>query len=260
MSDAVFDAYAGYYDLLYRDKDYDAEVRYLHRLISEGGGRGVCDLLELGCGTGRHAVRLAELGYRVLGIDRSPGMLASAQELRERQPSGLADRLQFESGDVRDWRSARRFPVVLSLFHVLSYQSTDADIRNMLATVAAQLQPGGLFIADFWYGPAVVAQHPEVRTKVFEDDRLWLQRHAEPQSFPDQHRVDVHYRMHWRHKAGIGSGEFEETHRMRYFFDTGLRDLLTEAGLEALRFEEWLTGAAASDASWSVVLLARRRP
>lgn len=259
MNAPVFDAYAAYYDLLYRDKDYAGEAEYLHRLMTQHA-RGDTELLELGCGTGQHAAQFARLGYRATGIDRSAGMLARASELRQKLPAALAAQLEFEPGDVRDWRAPCRFPIALSLFHVLSYQVTDADVSAMLATVAAQLAPGGLFIADFWYGPAVLAQRPESRSKVLEDERLWLQRLAEPHSFPEQHRVDVNYRVCWRDKSGAASGEFEETHHMRYFFEDELRRLLSDAGLQALHFEEWLTGAPASEASWSVVLLARRRP
>ena len=61
MMDA-FGAYARYYDLLYRDKDYPAEARYLHELIQRHAP-GAQSILDLGCGTGAHAAEFAELGY-----------------------------------------------------------------------------------------------------------------------------------------------------------------------------------------------------
>ena len=56
---AVFDAYAAYYDLLYKDKDYAGETEYVHRLIQRFNP-GAKSILELGSGTGKHARLLAE--------------------------------------------------------------------------------------------------------------------------------------------------------------------------------------------------------
>ena len=72
-----FDAYSRYYDLLYRDKDYAAEVDYIDRLLQRHGVSGK-DLLEFGSGTGKHGRLLAERGYRVTGIERSAEMVAQA--------------------------------------------------------------------------------------------------------------------------------------------------------------------------------------
>ena len=72
-----FDAYSRYYDLLYRDKDYAAEVVYVADLLERYGVSGL-ELLEFGSGTGRHGRLLAERGYRVTGIERSAEMVAQA--------------------------------------------------------------------------------------------------------------------------------------------------------------------------------------
>jgi SAM-dependent methyltransferase len=66
----VFDAYTHYYDLLYQDKNYEAEVNYIDNLLTRHGIAG-CDVLEFGSGTGRHGRLLADKGYRVTGIERS---------------------------------------------------------------------------------------------------------------------------------------------------------------------------------------------
>ena len=58
----IFEAYGRYYDLLYRDKDYTAEVKYINSLLYQHGVLGN-ELLELGSGTGRHG-RLLEVDPR----------------------------------------------------------------------------------------------------------------------------------------------------------------------------------------------------
>ena len=74
----VFGESARYYDSLYADKDYAAEVAYVDGLIQRYAP-GARSVLDLGCGTGRHAIEFAERGYSVLGIDRSRNMLNQAQ-------------------------------------------------------------------------------------------------------------------------------------------------------------------------------------
>ena len=73
----VFDAYSNYYDLLYRDKDSVAEVEYICNLLCRFNICG-SDILEFGSGTGKHGCLLAERGYSVTGIERSPEMVALA--------------------------------------------------------------------------------------------------------------------------------------------------------------------------------------
>src|SRR2546428_13493377 len=71
MSEPFQAGYSAYYDLLYRDKDYAAEARFVAELVRRHGGRppaGV-QLLDLACGTGRHLIELARLGMVVAGRD-----------------------------------------------------------------------------------------------------------------------------------------------------------------------------------------------
>jgi predicted TPR repeat methyltransferase len=80
MSDQVFgQVYANQYDFLYSDKDYEGECDLLEEISRRYGDGSVCTILDLGCGTGIHAIRLARRGYEVTGVDRSAEMLAKAE-------------------------------------------------------------------------------------------------------------------------------------------------------------------------------------
>ncbi|MCX8108650.1 MAG: methyltransferase domain-containing protein, partial [Verrucomicrobiae bacterium] len=63
--------YAEAYDSLYKEKDYDLEVSLLERLFQEYRAGAVHRILDVGCGTGNHAIRLAQRGYQVTGVDQS---------------------------------------------------------------------------------------------------------------------------------------------------------------------------------------------
>ena len=61
--------YSQYYDLLYQDKDYLAETNYVDNLIQEFGRCNSKTMLDLGCGTGKHAELFCDQGYKVHGVD-----------------------------------------------------------------------------------------------------------------------------------------------------------------------------------------------
>ena len=213
----VFDGYSQYYDLLYRDKDYLAEVEYVVSHIKKYQPHAK-RILELGCGTGAHAEHLARLGFEVVGVDMSETMLARAEERKAKLPTEIGSRLTFIQGDARSVRTGHAYDAVISLFHVMSYQTTNADLEAVFATAAAHLSVGGVFLYDYWYGPAVLTQKPEVRVKRLEDDRIKVTRIAEPVMHVNENLVDVNYSVFIEEKSTGNITQINETHRMRYLF------------------------------------------
>ncbi len=246
----VFGAYSRYYDLFYRDKDYAGEADYVHGLIRRFHP-AAASLLDLGCGTGRHARLLAEKGYRVAGVDRSAEMLAVAGQAA---PAGVT----FHHGDLRTVRLGETFDVVVSLFHVISYQTGNQDLRAAFATVREHLVPGGLFIFDCWYGPAVLTDRPVVRVKRLEDGTTAVTRVVEPVLHPNDNLVDLHYQVLVRDKAAGTVDELSEIHQIRYLFRPELELLLNAAGLSLVAETEWLSGRPLGWDTWGACFVARR--
>ncbi|MDP3028836.1 MAG: class I SAM-dependent methyltransferase [Deltaproteobacteria bacterium] len=81
----VFSNYARYYDLLYRDKDYAAEAEYVAGLIRKFHPSAE-SILELGSGTGKHALLLARKGFEVHGVELSEEMINIARSNAEASP------------------------------------------------------------------------------------------------------------------------------------------------------------------------------
>ncbi|MDY0383102.1 class I SAM-dependent methyltransferase [Trichlorobacter sp.] len=251
---SVFVEYARYYDLLYRDKDYAGEAAYVHTII-QSCASGARSVLNLGCGSGRHDRCLAELGYEVTGVDISEEMLTAARNAAAVNPG-----LKYVHGDVRTVQLEKKFDVVISLFHVMSYQTTNADLMAAVATAADHMHSKSIFIFDCWYGPGVLTDRPTVRVKELEDEALAVTRIAQPVMHPSENVVDVNYRMFIKSKVNSEIHEICETHKMRYLFVPEIQLLLTGAGLELSRSEEWLTGARLGCASWNAVFVCRKRP
>ena len=167
-------------------------------------------------------------------------------------------RLSFELGDARSFRSLRRFDVVTSLFHVLSYQATESDLQAMIQTASVHLDAGGLFVFDFWYGPAVLWQRPTMRVKRFSNERILVTRLAEPVVHDTINIVDVNYSVFIKERASDQIQEIKETHRMRYLFLPEIDRLLNANGLELVGVEEWMTRRAPSVDSWGVCVVAKK--
>ena len=244
-----FELSSRYYDLIYQEKDSAAEAVYVDQLLQRHGITGP-DLLDFGSGTGRHGCLLAERGYLVHGIERSEAMVAAAQQ---------AEGFSCQQGDITTTQLHRRFNAVLSLFHVVSYQITNPAVQTVFANAGHHLDPGGLFLFDVWYSPAVAAQRPELRVKRLHTADLAITRIAEPTLHPNANRVDVKYTVMAQELTTGAFHTFEETHPMRHFSLPEL-DLLAEAaGFERLSADEWLTGAEPSDKTWGVCLVLRKR-
>lgn len=274
---AVFDAYAASYDLLYRDKDYAGEADYIDRLIKRFQPDAK-SIVELGSGTGKHARLLAAKGYTVHGIERSEEMLAQAKkETADHRPQtidlkkdhdeatsstvyGLRSKVSppsFSQGDVRTVRLGETFDAAISLFHVASYQTSNQDLADYFETARIHLEPGGLFIFDLWYGPAVLTDRPVVRVKRVEDEKVSLTRIAEPEWKANENVVMVNYHLFVREKASDQVKEIHETHAMRYLFMPELALIAAQQRFVIESAEEWMTGARPSSSTWGVCFIAR---
>ena len=210
----VFDAYAAYYNMLYQDKDYKQEAKYIASLM---GKNDITDgsILELGSGTGKHAEEFAKMGFSVHGVDLSPEMV---REANQRGNNDFVNQLYFEIGDVRSFKIDKKFDAVISLFHVISYQLKNEDILAFFNTAAKHLKPNGVFIFDFWYGPGVLTDPPVVRLKRIENEEIEVLRIAEPVMHPNENVVDVNYCVQVKQKESGEVTELNEIHKMRYLF------------------------------------------
>lgn len=252
---SVFGDYANYYDLFYWDKDYVGESEYIIGLIKERNP-SARTILDLGCGTGRHDIVFAQKGYSVLGVDRSEEMLSRAIE-RSADCDSSHGQLDFKRADICEFETDMKFDFVVSLFHVMSYLTSNEELVAAMRTANRHLNPGGLFIFDFWYGPGVLTTPPETRVKRFEDDEFDVIRSSEPVVLYNENVVEVHYHLLVREKGSLETREIKEAHRMRYLFTPELELMLGKAGFEPLGLFEFLTTREANQNTWNACMVAR---
>lgn len=255
MSGEIFGAaYAGQYDSIYSEKDYEAEADLLVAGFHKHAIAPVKRIIDLGCGTGRHAMALARRGYAVHGVERSPEMLTVA---RQRAAAEAQKSATFSRGDLRTYRAGQQCDAALMMFAVLGYQTSNDDVMAALATARAALRPGGLFMADVWYGPAVLAQRPGTSLKVFPTagGKIIRSSTGKLDAFAQCVSIDIHT---WELEADRILTETTETHVMRFFFAQELRQFLRDAGMHMVSLTTWPSlDRVPSETDWNVLVIAR---
>jgi SAM-dependent methyltransferase len=118
-------------------------------------------VLELGVGTGRVALALAEAGFEVVGVDRARAMLEGAASRIAKKPRRVRDRIALREADMRDLRLRRRFPLVIAPFNALQHVHDARDLARTLRSCRAHLATGGRIAFDVLLpDPAGLARDP----------------------------------------------------------------------------------------------------
>jgi SAM-dependent methyltransferase len=250
--------YSEYYDLLYADKDYVAEVAFVRDIIQRHKPNAR-SILDLGCGSARHAVEFARAGLMVTGVERSSDMIARAKDRIGRLSPDLCGLLTLVEGDATNYAATTRYDVVVSLFHVVSYQTSNNALAGIFRCARLALSASGLFVFDFWYGPAVLTKQPAVRVRRVATPNVRLTRIAEPEHQFDRNIVNIKYTIMTVDQRNGRSEEMVEVHSMRYLFLPEIEMLASQHDFEVIEVGGWLTGRL-DEHHWSGYAAVRARP
>lgn len=121
--------------------DFAEDLAFYENLARRSEG----SVLELGVGTGRVAIALAEQGFEVWGLDTSRAMLDRA---RSKASPELAACLHLEEADMRDFNIDRKFALIFAAYGTFPFLLTEEEQASCLACVQEHLAPGGLFVCD----------------------------------------------------------------------------------------------------------------
>ena len=242
--------YSRYYDLLYRDKDYKAEAEYISRLI-RSVNPNVENIIELGCGTGNHAALLCKDGFKVTGLERSAEMvlLAKAKSIDGFTPI---------VADIENYTVPEKFDAAISLFHVISYLTSNESLVACFKSTYQYLNNEGIFIFDVWYTPAVYHQQPDTRIKKVEDDVIAVTRIAEPEMHFNKNVVDVNYEIMIHDKNTQLNEVYAEKHPMRHFSIPEINLLAVLTGFKVIRVEEFLTANQPGKDTWCICFVLQK--
>ncbi len=168
----VFKGWFGtlWYDMLYRHRDEHDAQALADPIIAKGKLGPGMEILDMGCGRGRHAAIFARNGIRVTGVDLSPECILAAK--------AVAPAANFEVFDMRMPYATARFDAVVCLFTNLGYTGDRNDDDLAVAAAATALKPSGLFVLDLMNGErAASALNPleirEIGEVHFEVQKAW---------------------------------------------------------------------------------------
>ena len=249
-----FAEYSRYFDALYRDKDYKKEADYVDRLIRKYSPIRRKTLLNIGCGTGSHDLYFLKKAYKIVGIDKSREMISIARNraLPDSKPG-------FYTADARTFNLRGRFDVAVSLFHVMSYLTTNAMLTQSFKNIHRHLKKGGLFIFDFWYGPAVLKQGPARKTKIVTEGGILIKRTAVPKIELKSNTVNVSFRICVSGGRDNLEKKITESHIMRYFFLPELHRMLNAAGFNVVKSLKWMSLTRRPDENaWTGLIVAKK--
>ncbi len=143
----------------------DAEVAFIQGQVI-GPAPAPQRILDVGCGAGRHARRLAALGHKVTGVDCSPGLLGVARAL-----ASPTDAARWLEADARDLPFDGQFDLALSLYGGgFGVGQDDADDEAALRGIARALRPGGRLLLTATAAPGLVARFTERAVMTADDE------------------------------------------------------------------------------------------
>ena len=190
-------------------------------------------------------------GYKIHGVDFSQKMLDLAKKR-------CGDKINFTCCDINDLNLKKKFDVVTALFHVINYQNSNEKLQKSFDVVSKHLKKGGLFVFDFWYGPAVLHDLPTVREKKVENDAVKITRITEPEMIPNKNIVMVNFTNIIQDKNTSKIIKVKEKHSIRYLFLPEIDFFLKGAHLTNIATYKWLTNNELGLTSWYGVIIAKK--
>ncbi|TYR82344.1 class I SAM-dependent methyltransferase [Priestia megaterium] len=135
--------FAYIYDNLMTDVPYEKWIHYFKQQMFKANMEQ-STVLDLGCGTGEIAIRLAKEGYSVVGVDLSDDMLMVANEKAKKE--GIS--LSLYEQNMAELELMTQFDCVVIFCDSLNYLQTDEEVKQTLTRVYEHLKPGGLLLFD----------------------------------------------------------------------------------------------------------------
>lgn len=212
------------YDL--ENPDFEPEGPFYLEIAREVGG----PVLELGCGTGRMTIPLAQHGVDITGLDAVPAMLERAMAKAGDLP------IQWVERDVRSFNLGRKFSLIFECGSVFMHMLARADQQAFLNRAREHLAPGGRFVISLLFPhPENLISYPEEKAWFAYQDEQGRTVHVSGTDVYDELR-QVKTETAFRRIAGPGGDDIVRTAPLclRYTFPQEMEALLEHAGLQVV--------------------------
>ncbi len=213
MSENLYENRAKYYDILYRDKNYEGEVEFIVEKFEEHAETDSRRLLVLGCGTGNHSKHIQDHGFEVTGLDLYEDMLEHAREKCDGD---------FRQTNLPEINAAGEYDLILMPFTIINHLPEE-KARETLENVKDMLADGGALIFDnggFSLDEDETVSKPFIETVSKEEDvgRIGQVRDS------GENQVTFNSMIFTR------EGFFVDEHELWNYDDTEIENILEEQG------------------------------
>lgn len=224
---AIYDRFASIYQRgPYLRFSQNLAESVLPKYLEEMGIEGK-NLLDVACGEGSFGIAMANLGYKVTGVDQSHEMIRLAQEKATQE----GQRALFLVEDMRSISFKEQFDLVTCFFDSLNYLLTVKDLHETFINIYSATKPGGYFIFDMntIYGLAVDWMRQESYIQNEAEDFIEFHKHT----YDYENQIATVEMIVFK-RAGDLWERFVEIHHERGYPIADLQFLLTEVGFEIL--------------------------
>jgi len=249
--------WAEWYDIFYAAAD-PGDIDFYHGLSKASGG----PILEIGVGTGRIALPLAQQGMEIVGIDLFEPMLKVAHQ-NALDVAPLDGSFRLIQADMRDFDLKRQFPIVTIPARTLLLATTEAEQIDTLCCAAKHLASDGTMAFNLFYpDPEMLADDPDEEFLLEVVDKPDGGRYV----LTARNRFDVVSQLN--HGVQIAEeldpkGEILRRQELkvvvRYLYPEQIIALCDRVGLEVIEMWGDFEGGELDEESDEIVVLARHK-
>ena len=258
MKSDIKEAYFKYYDEIYRNKEYEKEFKFICSILEKYNSKPT-RILEFGSGTCRFSILLANQFSDITCIDSSMDMINSAKLNLSKEPQYIRSRIKLINCDLRQINLKSKFDLLISLFHVASYCTTNNCLNSFFERAKEHLNKNSLFIFDYWYGPAVLHLKPSNRVKKINFNEFNLIRKCNSELDSLNSIVNVNYEVNLKSNKSDFHDVYFEKHSMRYLFLNEIDFFAEKHGFDVLKHSSWMNFCDPSLEDWNAFTILRKR-
>ena len=236
--------FAQAYDALTFNVPYDEIAEYYRGILC-----GLTDgrrLLDMGCGTGNLSVRLAKLGFNVIGQDASTEMLTIA--------AAKSSKIRWICQDMAQTELAAPVDAVISTLDSINHLRNVGEMERCFRAAAGSLEKGGVFAFDV----NTVYKHREIlgsNTFVYDVDGVYCVWQNEFD--PSDNGVDIELDLFFEDEDGAYVRGYESFREVAVT-EGELRRLLEKSGFRIVEIWEYLTHSIPNDKSEKLMIVAEK--
>jgi len=241
-----------YYDLFFLQEGVSDEVGYIQGLINKYAHENKRrSLIDIGGGTGVHAFELSKYYENVLLLDISEDMVNYAKMFHARE------NINHLCCDIGSFNYEKKFSVAIALSHVIGYQLDNFSVEKMLVSTNHLLEENGLFLFNFYNGPALFDGRLKSRVQKVLSNDIEITRFSNAMITADENCLDLdyYYIIEQLHAEPL---TIEIHEKMRYFTKKELEYYLYKNGFEVIRFMNYLSDDELTGDIWNAGVLVRK--